>query len=666
MLANRISLIVPLILFLIVTAFISSLLISHIMYGDIAGWRPWTVFEAVKRHGFTAEIRDYLKYGAIFSLIIVGFFVIFFGNLFTDIKGSDSHGAAKFASDKEVKKMGFNDHFGIVVGRQNGKIVQSSSANYSVCLLAAPPRSGKGVGTIIPTLLSYPGSVLVYDVKGENFKETARHRSNNGHDVIAFAPWGLWDVVDNPSAQGAKCSHRFNPLQDIAQIKDLEDRNTELKTLATSFLSANTPTESSFLGNGIDVFVAVCAVAITLYEQHYDNNPDLKRRYASFKDVTDLLAPTADGHTITDTLIGLSQIEGIDPQTKKVLQSTGSMSQRIVDSYLSVLETCGLNVFRDPAVLRATSENDFDIRNLRKTPNSIYIVVPPDKKEQAAPIVRLFMQYVAKSLQKSLPDKETEPYPVLFMIDEFHTLGKVDAIIDACTVIPGYGGRICMVVQSVESLTDIYGRDRKAIILDNAQLQIYMGANNVESAEYISKALGQQTVMQRTISSKWLSNIADKNSSFSERAKPLMTPREIQQLDKNKVIALVQNNNPIYADKIWFFKDPLFKKLEKAQLTMSWPDVPTVKSGSVTDTADYLKIGDFNIIDLLVPEGGDMSPQGAAQVVQQLQTLTAPTLDATAMNQLEAAIQDFETATDIPQSTSLTADIKDLFERGVI
>lgn len=577
-------------LYVLIFIGVSSTIIALTEYGGLAAFSPLLPFVAIRDLGI-GYLSNLLLASAGITSIFTFVASYYMQGLFVNVSGSTAHGDAHFASISEIKKAGLLDNYGIVIGKLKGQIIRTKRDDYSNILLAAPPRAGKGVGVIIPTLLTYPGSVIVYDVKGENYDATARHRLASGDEVYVFSPW---DMTTENGLDLVRRSHGFNPLAIIGGIADLEDRNSELKSLAMSFLSARTPQEESFLGNGIDIFVAVCAVALTLADQKSAERG--ARVYATFKDVVELLRPkmaaNGEAQSVCDVLEELAQINGLDPQTQSILAATGATSQKIVDSYLSVLETCGLSVFRDPAVLRAMSQNDFDFSSLRAKAQSFYVIVPPGKAREAAPIVRMFMQWATKSLLKNLPNKETEPYPVLFMIDEFHSLGRMDAIIDATTVMPGYGGRVCLVVQSVESITDIYGESRKDIILDTCQLQIYMSPNNPKTLKYVSEAIGSMTVQQRSYTGKSFAGISDKTQTYSERAQALMTPQQLQQMDKRKLIALVQNNPAIQADKLRFFADSPFKGLHGAQSDKPWPDVPVVKAGDVTQAKDYLKFGD--------------------------------------------------------------------------
>ena len=102
------------------------------------------------------------------------------------------------------------------------------SKTFPHALIVAPTGRGKGVGFVIPNLLTYKGSAVVLDVKGENFRETSRFRASMGDKVFRFAPTD-WD----------RPTHRYNPLVRIAAMTNPDRQQMELKLTAKLFLQTD-------------------------------------------------------------------------------------------------------------------------------------------------------------------------------------------------------------------------------------------------------------------------------------------------------------------------------------------------------------------------------------------------------------------------------------------
>ena len=135
------------------------------------------------------------------------------------------HGDARWATRREIAQAGLIDKSGVILGklgspRSRAPFLRSVTDTYSNTLLVAPPGAGKGVGVVIPTLLTWPGSAIVLDVKGENLAATAGQRQRLGDDIFIFSPY-------DPDGK----THRFNPLEPIRAIKDPDKRFTELRRL---------------------------------------------------------------------------------------------------------------------------------------------------------------------------------------------------------------------------------------------------------------------------------------------------------------------------------------------------------------------------------------------------------------------------------------------------
>ncbi|WMS45230.1 type IV secretion system ATPase VirD4 (plasmid) [Acuticoccus sp. MNP-M23] len=450
-----------------------------------------------------------------------------------------SHGSAEWAKPQELRKAGLTspvaDVLGPIYGKMGGpksgdEFFTSSDIPHS--LIAAPTGSGKGVGVVIPTLLTYKGSVFCLDVKGENFALTARRRVAMGDRVFKFAPY-------DPHGR----THRFNPLEYIAEIHPRR-RFTEARRLAASLVVAH-GNGQGFLEGAREVFAACALLAI-------------ERGKPRISAVYDALAEPGEAFELFQRLAREVKSE----EAKKIFNRMGGMESRILSSYLSVLADGGLGLWADPAVRAATDASDFGIENLRRDPTSVFVIVSPNDLVPLAPLIRLMFQQTIAVLQRAEPGKD-EPYPVLFLLDEFASLGRMEVLQQAVTTLRGYGGRIMIVVQTLASLRDqrLYGREGAAVFLANCRLQLFMSPADEDTPEYVSKAIGDFTRLAK--SKSWRSNEWVSNYSEREEGVRLIRAAELRQLGSEKIVALVQNMKPVIAERVSYYEDkqllPLFE-----------------------------------------------------------------------------------------------------------
>ena len=139
---------------------------------------------------------------------------------------SDLHGSAAWASFNEIKQMGIipdnNNDSGVIIGGYQVKnfkhYLQSNNPDHAIMI--APPRSGKGVGVVIPTALTWNESMVCMDLKGELWELTAGARKAKGQMVIKFAPGSLEDNCQyNPLAEiRTHTMHAISDAQNLATI----------------------------------------------------------------------------------------------------------------------------------------------------------------------------------------------------------------------------------------------------------------------------------------------------------------------------------------------------------------------------------------------------------------------------------------------------------------
>ena len=443
--------------------------------------------------------------------------------------GTENHGSARFARPGDMSRQGLFAKSGVILGKngasKRARLLRQDEQTHT--LLVAPTGGGKGVGVIIPNLLTYGGSVVCVDVKGENWRLTAQARKSMGDSVYRFSPRAL-----------DGCSHRWNPLSYISAEE--ARRLSELRQLSTYLFPVTSPSSDSWVKGARNIFVGVCLFVLdhgkekTLGEVHRSINGP----YGFMKSLKTILAR-----------------DDLGPECRQLLAQYLGFADDQLSGYIGSLEP--LNLWADPLVDAATSGDDFDLRMLRHDPTSIYLAVGPDEIEELAPLLRLFFQQVMGLIQQREPG-EDEPYPVLMVMDEFRTLGKLETVLSAITTIRGFGGRFLIVVQGLSNLVEVYGREGRDNIVQNCGFQIFHTMSDQTSAEYVSKRLGRKTVKQ---TSKSFGGGRTPTRSYSETGKDLMSVDEIGRLDGKRSIVIVEGGWPVKAWRIRYYEEDRFLSL---------------------------------------------------------------------------------------------------------
>jgi len=347
-------------------------------------------------------------------------------------------GQTHWQSAREMKANGFfgAPGTGFILGKLGPP---GSRANY-ICskvfphaLIVAPTGRGKTTGFVIPNLLTWQGSAVTLDVKGECFEATARHRAAQGDKVYRFAPTD-WE---------GKRTHRYNPLLRIYQLKDPARQQMELQLLATLFLQSDNDRVQGLLKGGIDLFVAAGLLA---FQRKRPTLGEIYRIAASGGNKQKEYF--ARGHEVDNRA------------AKLIFTRLASTNNDTLTSYVSLLMTSGLDQWQNPAIDEATAVSDFDFRTIRKKPFSVYLVVQPLMVKPLAPLIRLFFSDLLSAMQEKDPGPD-EPWPVMIMLDEFNRLGKMPIVVESIETLRTYRGHLAVVTQTIPALDEIYGENTR-------------------------------------------------------------------------------------------------------------------------------------------------------------------------------------------------------------
>jgi len=497
---------------------------------------------------------------------------------------NDLHGSAHWADDKEIKKSGLlpdeKNKGGVLLGQVqvDKKPVYLRHKGPEHILVFAPTRSGKGVGIVIPTLLSWDESVLVHDIKGENWALTSGFREKVlGQRCIRFAPSEPLSARFNPLLEIRKDGNLVKDVQNIATIivdpdgKGLNDHwaktGFDLLTgvILYVLLSPDVRDEERCLATvqailsdgGVIREKAEAAARAKGYKD--DDAVGVKVCFEYIRDQAHALAPTVDSpHEETGW-------NTAGQAAQSYLNKASNEASGVLSTALSFLA-----LYRDPIVAENTRVSDFTIESLMQRKSSLYLVVPPSDKDRLKPLLRLIINQVVRRLTETMEFDETGagksryPHKLLLLIDEFPALGKLDVFEEALAFIAGYGLKALLIVQDLSQLQKAYTREES--IISNCHIRIAYAPNKVETAELLSKMTGTATVShtQRNFSGKRLSILMD-GVSTSEQivSRPLLTADETMRLPKEDELVFVAGQSPIYAKKIIYYAD---KRLSERQM----------------------------------------------------------------------------------------------------
>lgn len=499
------------------------------------------------------------------------------------------HGDAKFATLRQIRKAGLMADTGIIVGKLGSRFLVFGGQQH--VLMAAPTRSGKGVGVVIPNLLNWPDSVVVLDIKQENWDLTAGFRTAHGQPCFLF----------NPAANDRR-THRFNPLGYISE--DPAFRINSVQKIA-SMLYPDLP-------NVDPIWNASCRslfVGIVLY---LVETPSLPRTLGQVLRSTLTREETA------------KHFKGIIDARAEAGNPLSGECQTALNDYIGVTSentrssikktfTARLELWLNPVVDAATAENDFDLRELRTRRMSVYIGITPDNLERLQPIINLLFQIALDANTQQLPQQNPAlKYSCLMLMDEFTAIGKIGVLAKGISYIAGYNLRMLPIIQSPAQIREVYGKDAADTFIVNHALQIVFAPREFAVCKEISESLGYDTV-KGVSESKGKGFFAKKNpsQSVSDQRRALLLPQEVRDIGPRNSLLLTEGTPPIQCKKILYYKEKVFKeRLLKA------PAVPLL------DLYTQLELVHVEVIPRpAMAAGAAVAPPATAR-------LSAPELDA--------------------------------------
>jgi type IV secretion system protein VirD4 len=492
------------------------------------------------------------------------------------------HGSARWANIKDIRAAGLIPKgrslwqtisgkgpiasAGVYVGAwvdKDGKqhYLRHNGPEHVLCY--APTRSGKGVGLVVPTLLSWGHSAVITDLKGELWALTSGWRQQYAKNkVLRFEP---------ATSNGSVC---WNPLNEIRL--ETENEVGDVQNLVTLIVDPDGKgLESHWQKTSQALLVGV--VLHALYKAKEEGTP------ASLPSVDAMLSdPNRD---IAELWMEMTTYSHFDGMNHPVVGSAArDMMDRPDEEAGSVLSTAKsyLSLYRDPVVARNVSKSEFAIKDLmhHDNPVSLYIVTQPNDKARLRPLVRIMVNMIVRLLADKMDFENGRPvahykHRLLMMLDEFPSLGKLGIMEESLAFVAGYGIKcylICQDINQLKSRETGYGQDES--ITSNCHVQNAYPPNRVETAEHLSKLTGQTTIAKEQITTsgrRTSALLGQVSRTIQEVQRPLLTPDECLRMpgpvktesgdiaEAGDMVIYVAGYPAIYGKQPLYFQDPTFQ-----------------------------------------------------------------------------------------------------------
>lgn len=447
----------------------------------------------------------------------------------------ETYGSARWATHPEIKEAGLLAADGVVLGRFQRDYLRHDGPEHVLCF--APTRSGKGVGLVIPSLLTWRGSAIVHDIKGENWQLTAGFRAQHGR-VLLFDPTNAESAAYNPLLEVRRGEWEVRDVQNIADILvdpegSLERRNHWEKTSHALLVGA------------------------ILHVLYAEEDKTLAGVANFLSDPARSIEATLAAMMKTRHLGDAGPHPVVASAARELLNKSDNERSGVLSTAMSFL-----GLYRDPVVATVTSRCDWRIAEIvgADRPTTLYLVVPPSDINRTKPLVRLLLNQIGRRLTEDLNAKSTR-HRLLLMLDEFPALGRLDFFESALAFMAGYGLKSFLIAQSLNQIERAYGPNNS--ILDNCHVRVSFATNDERTAKRVSDALGTATEMRAMKNyaghrlSPWLGHLM---VSRQETARPLLTPGEVMQLPPSDEVVMVAGIHPNRARKARYYEDGRFKE----------------------------------------------------------------------------------------------------------
>jgi type IV secretion system protein VirD4 len=457
-----------------------------------------------------------------------------------------------------------DEHPAFLLGKHPTEDSFLASYGQQFVMLAAPPGTGKGVGAVIPNLLSYPDSMVVNDPKFENWEITSGFRASAGHKVYRFSPERLE-------------THRWNTLSAIS--RDPLYRLGEIRTIARVLFVSDNPKNQEWYNKAGNVFTA-----ILLYLME---TPEMPVTLPQTYEIGSL--GTGIG-TWAQQIIELRSIgpNALSFETLRELNGVYEASKNKSSGWSTTVDILRdvLSVYAEKTVAWAVSGDDIDFAKMREEKTTVYFSVTEGNLKKYGPLMNLFFTQAIRLNSKVIPEQGGHcpdgtlryKYQLGLLMDELAIMGRIESMETAPALTRGAGLRFFLIFQGKDQIRDIYGENAANGIMKAIHNEIVFAPGDIKLAEEYSRRLGNKTVRVHNQSlnrQKHQVGAQGQTDSYSEQSRALMLPQEVNELPYDKQLIFIQGTKTtpplkILARKIFFYEEEVFK----ARANMPPPPLP--------------------------------------------------------------------------------------------
>lgn len=453
------------------------------------------------------------------------------------------HGSARFATMREVARAGLFARHGIFLGKLGRRYLILGGQQGAI--VSAPPRSDKGTAIVIPNCLSWEGSLICQDIKLENWHLTAGFRRRMGQPCFLINPL-------SPTGDTA----RTNPLSYIP--KDPNLRISGIQRIGATLFPEVPGTDPFWTAGGRGMFLGM-----TLYVLETPSLPPTLGEV-----LRQGMASDAEGFSAHWKRVIGGRQSGKSPLSSQCVRAISDIMDLapVTASSIRKTFTSRLDLFANPLIDAATSGNDFDWRDLRKTPISIYLGIQPGDLHLLRPLLNLFLEQAISLQTEELPEHNPAlKHQVLMLLDEMTAPGRIPILAQAISYLPGYNVRLLLVIQALSQLREVYGPNAADTMIKSLAVRVLYAPKDYAEANEISQELGTTTVRAKSHSKPRFGLGTGKGQrqgsiSLSDQKRPLLLPQEVKEIGRDRELLLFEGLRPVLARKNRYYEDPRLKK----------------------------------------------------------------------------------------------------------
>jgi len=500
---------------------------------------PLTIVRYAYYYGYREDLRQRLAVSSAAAVVLVSAVAL----LALLPRARSLHGSARFASRREIARAGLFASQGIFLGRFGRRYLILGGQQGAI--VSAPPRADKGTAIVVPNALLWEGSLICQDVKLENWHLTAGWRAQMGQACHLFNPL-------DPAGNTA-CS---NPLSYVSADPNL--RITDVQRIGAILFPEVPGTDPFWTAGGRGLFLGMALYVL--------ETPSLPATLGEV--LRQGMASDAEGFSAHWKRIIGGRQSGKFPLSSQCVRAISDIMDLapVTASSIRKTFTSRLDLWANPLIDAATSRNDFDFRDLRKRPISIYIGIQPGDLPLLRPLLNLFIELAIAMQTRELPEHNPVlQHQLLCLLDETTAPGRIPILAHAISYLPGYNVRLVLVIQAYSQLREVYGPNAADTMMKSLAARVLYAPKDQAEASEISQELGYTTVRVRSLSQPRGSMFATKGTSrgsvnVSEQRRPLLLPQEVKELGRDRELLLYEGSRPILAWKNRYFEDPFFRR----------------------------------------------------------------------------------------------------------